>query len=199
MNYCSECTYLKPDSEDLYGRYWCETRLERVLATDEECYRFCRAYSRSSSTSEKFEKISKDKSESQCYLTTVMCQILKMTDDNYFLNTMRHFRNETLQKNEKYKHLLVEYDIIGPKIVQNIMDDPMRVKISVDCMYNYIKPITKLIKTNENDSAVNMYTEMTNKLKSLYNIDSYISVEQINKADINKSGHGVYVLKKSQA
>ena len=56
MNYCGECTYLKPNDPDLYGRYWCEKRLERVLANNEACYRFCTAYSRSKIDIEKYEK-----------------------------------------------------------------------------------------------------------------------------------------------
>lgn len=197
MNYCSECTYLNTNDPDLYGRYWCDKRLERTLATNEACYRFCTAYSRKKLEIEKFEKFSEEHSKEGCYLTTIMCKILKMPDNNPFMNTMRNFRKNVLQKDERYKKVLVEYDIVGPEIAKNIANDPQRVRISVDFMYNYIKPIVNLIKQNKNDEAVLLYTEMTNKLKSFYNIYTTISLNDIKNADIDKSGHGIYILKKS--
>ena len=198
MANCSECTYLNPNDPDLYGKYWCEKRLERVSAYQHECYRFCRAYSRSSSDSEYYEKYSKDNSGSPgCYLTTMMCHILKMSDNNPFLNTMRNFRNDILQENEKYKDLLVEYDIVGPIIARNLNNDPLRYQIAANGFFKYIKPITSLIKEKRNNEAIGLYTEMTSKLKTFYNINTTISIDDINKTDIKECGHGVYKLKKS--
>ena len=197
MNYCGECTYLKPNDPDLYGRYWCEKRLERVLANNEACYRFCTAYSRSKIDIEKYEKYSENQSKDGCYLTTIMCKILKMPDNNPFLNTMRNFRSNVLQKNNKYKNILIEYDVIGPEIALNILNDPMRVKISVDCMYNYIKPIIKNINEEKYELAISKYINMTNMLKNLYNVNTTLSLDTINNADINNSGHGKYIIKKS--
>lgn len=196
MSNCSECTYLNPNDPDLYGKYWCEKKLERVHAFQESCYRFCRAYDRLSSKAEEYEKYSKSNSNSPgCYLTTMMCYVLKMSDDNPFLNTMRNFRNNILQKNEKYKSLLVEYDIVGPIIANNLNNDPLRYQICANAFFKYIKPITKLIKGNKNDEAIASYTEMTNNLKKFYSINTTISINDINKADANKCGHGVYKLK----
>lgn len=196
MANCSECTYLNPNDPDLYGRYWCEKKLERVHAHQSECYRFCRAYGRSSNVSDSYERYSKDNSSDPCYLTTLMCRILKMNDNNPFLNTMRLFRKNVLQKDEKYKDLLVEYDIIGPEIAINLEDDPLRYQISANAFYKYIKPITKLIRDNKNDEAINCYVEMTTKLKSFYSINRVIDTNIIECADIKESGHGIYKTKK---
>lgn len=196
MANCSECTYLNPDNPDLYGKYWCEKRLERVSANQSECYRFCRAYGRSSNVSKSYEDYSKDNSnDPSCYLTTMLCEILKINDNNFFLNTMRSFRNNILQKDEKYKPILVEYDIIGPKIAKSLSIDPLKYQIAANAFYKYIKPIIKLIKEKNYDQAILMYMEMTNNLKSFYNIDTSISIDEINNADINLSGHGVYTKK----
>ena len=196
MANCSECTYLNPNDPDLYGRYWCEKKLERVHAFQSECSRFCRDYGRSSNVSNSYERYSKDNSSDPCYLTTMMCSILKMDDNNPFLNTMRSFRKNVLQKDEKYKGLLVEYDIIGPIIAANLEDDPLRYQISANAFYNYIKPITKLIKNNKNEEAINCYTEMTTRLKSFYSVDTTIDINVIECADIKESGHGIYKSKK---
>ena len=37
---------------------------------------------------------------------------------------------------------------------------------------------------------------MTNGLKNFYNVNTTINTETINNADINKSGHGIYKVKK---
>ena len=197
MAKCSECTYLKPNDPDLYGKYWCEKKLERVSAYQEECSRFCRAYSRSSNASKSYEDFSNNNSGSPgCYLTTMLCEILKLSDNNPFLNTIRNFRNDVLQKDEKYKQILVEYDLVGPMIANNLNNDPLRYQIAANMFFKYIKPITKLIKENKNQEAIISYTEMTNNLKSFYNINKTINVNYINNADIKESGHGVYRVKK---
>lgn len=196
MGNCSECTYLKVDDPDLYGKYWCTKRLERVAAY-ETCYRFCKDSSKSSYDSKYYENYSKDHSGSPgCYLTTIMCKILDMDDDNPYLTTMRNFRNNVLQKNNKYKELLVEYDTIGPKIANNLENDPLKSQIAFDSLFNYIVPITDLIKKEEYDKAIELYKSMTNKLKTFYNLNNTISVNDIENADIKESGHGIYKTKK---
>ena len=198
MANCSECTYLKTDDPDLYGNYWCETKLERVSACKEACYRFCRAYSRSSYEVKDFEKYSKDNSGSPgCYLTTMLCYVLESPDSNAILNSMRDFRNNVLQKDMKYKELLVEYDIVGPVIAQNLKNDPLKYIIATECLFKYIIPTIRLIKQEKNDEAVDLYKNMTNRLKNIYNVNTTVSIEDINNTDINECGHGVYKLKKS--
>ena len=45
--------------------------------------------------------------------------------------------------------------------------------------------------------AINLYMYMTNSLSFLYNLNSItLSIEDINNADIEKSGHGIYKQKK---
>lgn len=196
MGNCSECTYLKANDPDLYGKYWCEQRLERVAAY-ESCDRFCKAYSRSYSDSKDYEKYSKDHSGNPgCYLTTMLCNILEMPDDNIYLKTMRNFRNNILQNDKKYKKLLVEYDIVGPRIAHSLKNDPLKYQTAFNAFLNYIVPITDLIKSKENDNAVKLYTEMTNRLKLLYNTNDSIDISMIENADIKQSGHGNYKVKK---
>ena len=122
----------------------------------------------------------------------MLCDILKLPDNNPFLNTMRDFRDNVLQKDEKYKKLLVEYDIIGPLVARNLNNDPLNKQISATIFYSYIKPITKLIKNKNENEAVNLYKEMTNKLKLFYNINTTLDIDIVNKADISISGHGYY-------
>ena len=195
MALCSECTYLGTCYDD--GTFWCEAKLECVYAHEQECYRFCRAYGRPSSVSDSYARYSKDKtSGGRCYLTTIMCNILKMSDDNPFLNSMRSLRNDVMQKDEKYKSLLVEYDIVGPVIADNLSKDPLKYQIAANGFFKYIKPISNLIREKKYDEAIASYIEMTNSLKMFYNINIAIEIDAINNADINNSGHGIYKVKK---
>lgn len=114
-NFCGECTYLDLSTGDIYGKFYCDKKWERHKSTDPECGSFCRAYSRDNSTIENAYRYTKSK-ESGCYLTTMLCTILGLPDDNMYLESIRKFRKNILQKDMKYRYLLIEYDIVGPKI-----------------------------------------------------------------------------------
>lgn len=198
MARCAECTYLDLSDSNSYGEFWCDKKCERHLATDIECGSFCRAYSRrDSSISNAIEYSNNHSSSGGCYLTTMLCNILQMKDNNIYLETIRNFRNNVLQKDNKYKNLLVEYDIIGPKIAEALANDPLKEKIANMYFNSFITTIVYLIKNNEHDKAINKYIIMTNNLKNFYGITNYnITLNEINNADIEKSGHGIYVQKK---
>lgn len=195
--FCGECTYLDLSTGDIYGKFYCEKKWERHLAIDLECNRFCKAYSRDYSTIQNAYKYSEEKSKGGCYLTTMLCNILGMPDNNIYLKTMRNFRNNILQKDNKYKPILVEYDIIGPKIAEFLKLDPLKEKIAQKYFSLYIVPITNLINEQKYDMAVSLYMTMTNSLKFLYDLNHIsISISEIDSADISKSGHGIYKTKK---
>jgi len=198
MAICAQCTYLNPEKQRDYGTYYCDKKDERHLATDPECGSFCRAYSREQSTIDNMIDHSKSRNNGGgCFLTTILCNILKMDDNNIYLNTMRNFRDNILQKDEKYKSLLVEYDIIGPKIANILNNDPLKEKVAKMFFERDIVPIVNLINSNEYEKAINAYWMMTTTIKNFYGISSFnISIDEINNADIEKSGHGKYIRKK---
>jgi len=196
-NYCGECTYLDLNTGDIYGKFYCERKWERHLATDTECNSFCRAYSRDKCTIQNAYRYSDDHSKGGCYLTTMLCNILGMPDNNIYLETMRSFRKNILQNDEKYKQLLVEYDIIGPKIAKAINNDPLKEKIAEKQFKLNIIPITNAIKNNNLEIAISMYKNMTNSLKDFYGLGGInITNLEIKEADIKESGHGIYKIKK---
>ena len=196
-NYCGECTYLDLNTGDIYGKFYCEKHCERHLSTDINCNRFCKAYSRDSYTIKNAYNFSNEKNNSGCYITTIMCNILGMPDNNPYLETIRNFRNNYLQKNNEYKALLVEYDIIGPKIAHALNNDPLKERIAKNYFNAYINPITNLINSDLYIAAINIYKQMTNSLKDFYSLNNiYPSNFEIDNTDINESGHGIYKQKK---
>lgn len=196
-NYCSECTYLDLEKSYSDGSFWCERKLECHMANEIECDRFCKAYSRSSSVADSAYNYSVEHSSSSgCFLTTIICNILGFSDNNLILQTIRNFRNNILQNDEVYKPLLVEYDIIGPKIAEAISNDPLKKEIASKYFNGYILDIAVLIEEKQFEEAVNLYVKMTNELKNFYGINNTVSNIEIDAADIKESGHGIYKVKK---
>lgn len=196
---CGECTYLNidPGKGDLYGKFPCEKKYERHLAIDPECDRFCTAYSRDYDSIKNAQRYSIDHSNERCYLTTMLCDILGMEDNNKYLFAMRCFRRNILQNDPKYKRLLVEYDIVGPKIAEALNNDPLKEQIAHKYFKYSIIPIINNINNNNINLAVEMYKSMTNYLKGFYGLGGLNATNlQIDSADIKSSGHGKYKVKK---
>jgi len=190
---CSECTYMDLDKEysNCDGRFWCEKKYEWHYADEAECWRFCKAYSRSESTAKSFREHSRSKQSSGgCFITTIVCEVLGLSDDASVLQSLRKFRDNKMQKESRYRGLLAQYDIVGPVICEKIRNDEMRDALAVALFNSSIKKVSDFIENNEYLNAVKLYCEMTNGLIEYYNIDKTVSLEQLNSIDQSKAGHG---------
>lgn len=194
---CSECTYLNLDKEYCSndGRFWCDTKLEWHYADEAECWRYCKAYGRSDSVVKSYLEYSKkcQSNSSGCYLTTIACEILGMSDNNIYLYTLRKFRKEKLQKDDKYKEILVEYDIVGPIIANKLKKEINKDMIAKNLLRMGIAKTVYHIMNDEDLEAIKTYTTMTKLLIEAYNIKIKPTEEQIKNSNINLSGHGKYV------
>lgn len=190
-SFCASCTYLS--EEATYERkYFCEMEGKDVKACDSKCYNWIEAYSRSDDSRKNMYNYS---NESGCYLTTAMCDILGYPDDNYYLQMLRTFRDETLKKNIKYIPILIQYDVIGPQIAYNLYQDQNKTTIAKTLFTAYITKAVTAIEENKTQEAVNIYIAMTNTLARRYNINThimYIKPNSINLDNINMEtlGHG---------
>ncbi len=189
---CVKCTYLDLKTGDYYGKFYCDKKYERHYPLDNACGSFTKAYSRSNGEIRNAIDFYNSKTSS-CYITTMLCNILKLSDSNYYLNTLRNFRNNYLIKDYKYKNILIEYDIIGPVIANMLIDDSKKSFVAARMFYNYIQPIVSLIKDHMYVDAINSYKMMINILKKRYDINLIPTIDQIENGDIEKSGHGSYV------
>lgn len=195
---CSECTYLNLDKEynSNDGRFWCESRLEWRYANEAECMRYCTAYSRSDSVARSYKEHSEkcQNSGSTCCISTIF-EILGLSDEHIYLNVLRTFRKHELQNKEKYRELLVNYDIIGPIIADKLNQLQNKKIIAKNLFELNIKKIVTLIVNGNNLEAIKIYNDMMKSLIEKLNINEKATEEQINNADISQSGHGVYVKK----
>ena len=176
--YCAACTYLNE-------RYWCEKKGEKHNGNDPKCNSFCEAYSRSNSARANLYETE----QSSCYLTTMMCKILNYPDDNYYLNTLRKFRDDVMKTNPKYFPLLLTYDQIGPMISYELQRDKDNKVIAMTFFNNYITKSVSAIEEEKYDTAINIYKAMTDALAEKYHIDTRIVIPKMDTIDINTLGH----------
>ena len=150
------------------NNYWC-------YPTDGNCYYY-----------DGPEKREESSSWSLCYITTLVCNRLGLDDNCDVLNTLRLLRGNVLQKDEKYKGILYEYDTVGPKIAEKLSDEDMDV---ISKIYDtQLKPIVGLIKLRQYDNAIKRYVDMTKGLEDFYGITYDGVVEE--DYDYSKGGHG---------
>ena len=188
-SYCAACTYLGEEA-DYKGQYWCKRKGEDHYATDPKCYDWIEAYGRSNSARQNMYDNSKKHSSSGCYLTTTMCNILGYPDNNYYLQTLRTFRDNILKQDIKYLPLLVLYDQIGPQIAYNLNLDENKQIIAQTMFTKYITPAVSAIEENKTETATNIYVAMTNVLAERYNIDTNIITINEKEIDMTTLGHG---------
>ena len=192
-SYCAACTYL--NEEYSYRGYWCERKGEYHFANDAKCRDFCEAYKRRDSSRENMYDNSSN-SNSGCYITTIICNILHFSDDNYYLNTLRKFRDNIMKPDPKYLPLLLTYDIIGPEIANKLKKDKKSEEVAIHYFDNYIIPAVDAIEYGKENLAIELYKKMTYALANRYNIDvTLINIDTTN-LDTKYLGHGkVKVLK----
>ena len=190
-NFCAACTYLGEEA-DSEGKYYCEKKYERHHASDPKCDRFCEAYKRSDGARKNMYENSQNNLNSKpCYLTTIMCKLIGYEDNNYYLNTLRKFRDTFMKTNSEYQQLLAIYDIIGPQVSQKLESDPNGKEIANTFFNKYISNATMAIEANKNQSAINIYVAMTHALAEKYQIQipdsKEINIDEIDKTTL---GHG---------
>ena len=125
-----------------------------------------------------------------CYLTTAMCYILGYEDDNYYLQTLRTFRDTVLKQNPKYIPLLLTYDVIGPMIAAKLLEDPDNKTIANILLTRYISKAVEAIEEQQTEIATNIYVVMTHYLADRYNINTKIITIDPNNIDMETLGKG---------
>ena len=108
--------------------------------------------------------------ESNCFITTIICNILGKDDNDILLNNLRWFRDNILQKDDKYNEILKNYDVIGPIIATHITNDKNRLEIAKGLHNNILLPINNLILKKEYDKACERYYIMTLSLINYYGL-----------------------------
>lgn len=199
MATCSQCTFLDLNKvyESYDKKFWCERHDEWHYANEQECWRFCYAYDRSSSVAESYYRASEEsqKSNSGCFITTITCNILGYKDNCDTLTTLRKFRNDFLQKNLQYINILATYDAVGPIIARKLIKEECKSQIALN-LYNLgISKVVDALNKNDFKGAIKTYETMTNLLIEGYHIKT--PNIDISGVPISQLGHGKQYVKKS--
>lgn len=158
------CSYYKFSSSLFGGDYWCTKNDCRV---DEETYRkYCRDYNYSSCPI--FRKVD----SSGCFITTIVCDILKKSDDDKVMKNLRYFRDNVLSQNANNDDILKVYDNIGPVIADKLIKDNDRTKMADGLYNNALVLISDQIEKKDYTKAINNYMVMTLMLINYYGLKS---------------------------
>ena len=127
------------------------------------------------------------------------CRVYKTTywpddsceDNCEVLTNLRKVRDKFMQKDDKYKKDLFDYDTIGPQIAKILKDDYQETndKTVASTLYtNYLVPAANEAKENNFTGAITIYKTMTNLLKNTFKIKT--NDELLREYDQTKGGHG---------
>lgn len=181
------CSYYRYNSGIIFGDYWCDKKNQAV--NEEQYNRYCRNYDYADCPIYRYRE------SSGCFITTVVCELLGFSDDYFVLNILRDFRNNVLQKDKKYKEVLMEYDVIGPMIADYLRKDSKKQELAQYLYKLCLIPVCNNVLNKRYDDAVLCYQHMTTELichYGLYDIYNELRNNHYRVADYNQKlgGHG---------
>jgi len=104
------------------------------------------------------------------YIVTAIFNKLGLSDDYECISLLHNFRKNVLSKDSRYDAMLAEYDIVGPKIAKLLKEDSESVEICQKLLQVYLVRVLDYIRDKKYDDALNLYIEMVNFLKLIYEV-----------------------------
>ena len=121
------------------------------------------------------------------YIVTFVADMLNTDIADECFITFAEFRSEILEgKIIKYAAFLVEYDMYGRLIANSLYQDEQKEIVARELLTNYIIPTCNLINEEIYDEALNIYMEMFEKLKEMYNITTIKDYDFTNTLSLDK-------------
>ena len=155
---CGTCLNLNLKEKSAYGdKYWCRERKNYFEVSDYACSYYN-------------EDPNRVRNSSDCYITTIICNVLGYDDNCELLNTLRDFRDNYLKAHPEYYDLLLEYDITGPQISHCIFADENKYPLALIISQAYLVPCANYIKNGNFEEAITIYKNMVHHLMQCYNI-----------------------------
>lgn len=112
--YCRECLCMDLEDRNPHDRTkaYCSAYRKYYNPNSKACSRY-------------FEYDENRRPSTGCYLTTIICNILGMEDHGESLECLRNFRDNYMLNHPELYPMLIEYDLIGPKIAEHISEDTL--------------------------------------------------------------------------
>ena len=105
------------------------------------------------------------------YIVTAILNKLGLSDSYECISLLHNFRKNILEKDTKYNEILNEYDMVGPKIAEKIVEDADSVELCKRLLQVCLTNVLDAIKEENYDEALDLYIQMVNLLKVYFNID----------------------------
>jgi hypothetical protein len=103
-----------------------------------------------------------------CFITTAICELDKLPDDCYELQTFRKFRDEYMQADPERAKMVAEYYDIAPKICGRLAKLPDGGKeIYARLRTCFLRPALHYIEKGEFDAALIVYSNMVREADAL--------------------------------
>lgn len=188
--YCGNCQFFDKSRSSFFDSNtgYCPKKFSYVKISAKPCKDYLRKLENSSS--------------SGCFITTIVCDVLGYDDNCIVLSTLRQFRENYLKPNIQYIPTLLEYDKIGPVIVEKIQTSPNKIAICQDMYDRFLIPCINYIKTQNYEKTIATYYNMVTELKNMFKLPDNsltFSNTDINKIDITNIGKGrILTLKTSE-
>ena len=180
---CSNCDWYDRNSTHYMNTnmHKCKNDGGWKTATD-YCDNHSRAEIKSTSNSGEFK-------QSGCYITTVICDILGYNDNCETLNMLRLFRENILKCDFKYTDLLLQYDLVGPEISNQLKTMEDNYEYSLKLYHSFLIPCVYAIKEGYVVEAVKIYKNMVTTLCETFNIE-LVSPKRDMEYDVRTLGKG---------
>ncbi len=148
---CNNCRYMDYEDRNRYDEAYCN-HLRKYTSLSGGCYSGV------------------PRESGSCYLTTAMCEVLGYADDCEILENLRGYRDWYMLNDPSCEDLLDEYKTVGPVIASKLKSDESKVEIAIFMRDEYIKPAIEFIFEERYDEALSTYIDMTNMLKTMYDV-----------------------------
>lgn len=151
------CTYYY-DLERKYRKHFC---FEKDGTVSQKCYtNYC--------DGPNYEEcpIYKETMTKGNFFITILCEKRGLPIDNHILTDLTNFRKNILEKDEKYRELLIIHDRLSSIIADAIRNTSDKsISEFLDVIYSsYLIPINEFILNNQVDSAIFRYQKMLDLL-----------------------------------
>lgn len=158
MGRCKNCDSYEGEYNEDHG--YCNYYRKKVKAYDEwGCY--------SGNDDGNNNDNDDDNSDTGCYLTTLMCELLGYEDDCFELTYLRDFRQNYMQNNIEGQKLLSQYKDISHPIVKKLHMRLDKKEIALKMKNNYIISAIERIENGNPEGGIAIYKDMVAYLQSL--------------------------------
>ena len=155
---CGSCEYL--DINDyVYTKDHCKCTKRGFYRdlSDEKCYAHKPARKRD------YRELAR-----RWYIVTAIFDELDLTDKYECITKLLDFRIKFVEKDPRYSNVLKDYDIVGPKLANLISSDEDSSLLCRRLCQTFLTRVFGFIDDNKNEEALDLYIEMVNYLKIMY-------------------------------